>query len=110
MGKLMPQQDIDRIRIVNGCFSKLKNFTNFGRHSNIIYTRCVCNFFDYKIHSILEINEYYQKHLTIPKQYIYKADNMYAKTIQMIKITNNFIEEKRAEEIKKAQEEVKKGI
>ena len=109
-GGYVSQEVIDRNRVLTGCFKKLTSPKNFHRYNSLIYTRCVCNFFDYKINSLLELNEYYNKTFNLPQLYIYKRHKIFNKTVQAIKIVNNFIEDKKAEEMRKAQEAAKKGI
>lgn len=58
----------------------------------------------------MELNDYYNKHLNIPPLYIYKRHKIFNKTLQAIKLVNNFIEEKKAEELKKQADAMRKGI
>lgn len=58
----------------------------------------------------MELNDYFNKTSNLPELYIYKRHKIFNKTVQAIKIVNNFIEEKKAEEMRKAQESARKGI
>lgn len=107
-GKMPDQVRIDTARKIRGCYSEIKDPTYFPRHSNIVFKRCVCNFYDYNINSLIELNEYYKINKTLPPDYIYERDRISNKLLISLRIVNNFIEEKRAEEIKRQTEAAKK--
>lgn len=84
------------------------------RYKNINYMTCVCNFYDPSVQTLIDMEEYYEKHgisdLILMNQdqntYILKKE-VSAKLMQYFKIIKNFKLEKQLIEQKKQEAEAR---
>ncbi len=99
----------------NGCFEIKKGLpTQYHKHNNINFLTCVCNFYDSSVNTLIDMEDYYDKHGLNDLIYMENYGNTYtikkevsSKLMQYFKIIRNFKLEKQIEEQKRAEREYK---
>lgn len=109
-GKWVTQERIDKIRKVKGCDKLIEDKKYYHRYAEMRFKRCVCNYYNYQIHWLLEVNEYYVKNLSVHPRYIYKDQGVSSKLSHSLKIVNNYLLQREVEKIQKQNEEVNKKL
>lgn len=107
-GRMPDQTRIDQARAIRGCYKEITDPTLYHRHSNIIFKRCVCCYFDSNINTLLDYNEFFKVNRTLPDDYIYKTGVISNKMLMALRIVDGFLMDKQAEEVKKQNENAKK--
>ena len=109
--RYLTQEDVNTIRFVNNCFrvTKLKEEADLT-HDTLEFYTCPCNFYNPEIETLIHCAQYYSKNFILP-EYIYNnKEDLFVRSIQIIHIINNFINEHEAKLMEKRREEAERKI